>query len=69
MENSEKNQKAVVGTISKEVKKIVRQLKKSEINCFCVPEEYQNDKNIIDIERKLGMRKVGKRGYDTFFVE
>ena len=74
MKKSEKkDKKVVVETISKEVKKIIRQLKKSEISCFSIPEEYRNDKNIIDIERKLGMRKVGRRGYDvirnTFFVE
>lgn len=74
MKKSEKkDKKVVVETISKEVKKIIRQLKKSEISCFSIPEEYRNDKNIIDIECKLGMRKVGRRGYDvirnTFFVE
>lgn len=74
MKKSEKgNQKLIVEPISKEVKRIIRQLKKSEISCFCVPEEYRNDKNIIDAERKLGIRKLGRRGYDfirnSFFVE
>lgn len=68
-----KSQKTFVGTINKDVKKIIRQLKNSEIDCFHVPEEYQKDRNIIDIERKLGIRKLGRRGYDiirnTFFVE
>ena len=50
--------------INKEVRNIIKQLKNSEIDCFCVPEEYQDEKRIVDIERKLGMRKVGKRGYD-----
>lgn len=68
-----KNQKLPVKTISKEVKKIIRQLKSSKINCLDVPKEYQNDRNIIDVERKLGIRKLGRRGYDIikniFFVE
>lgn len=75
MNNHEKkkNYKTSIKKISKEVKSIIKQLKNSEINCFCVPEEYQNDKNIIDVERQLGIRKLGRRGYDIirniFFVE
>ena len=68
-----KNQKLPVKPISEEVKKIIRQLKDSEINCLDVPEEYQSDRNIIEVERKLGVRKLGKRGYDiiknVFFAE
>ena len=68
-----KNHKATVETLSKEVKSIIKQLKNSEINCFCVPEEYKNNKNIIEVERQLGIRKLGRRGYDIirnmFFVE
>lgn len=68
-----KNPKLHVKPISKEVKKIIRQLKSSKITCLDVPEEYQNDRNIIDVERKLGIRKLGRRGYDiiknAFFVE
>lgn len=68
-----KNQKLPVTPISEEVKKIIRQLKDSEINCLDVPEEYQRDRNIIEVERKLGVRKLGKRGYDiiknVFFAE
>ena len=48
-------------------------MKSSKITCLDVPEEYQNDRNIIDVERKLGIRKLGRRGYDiiknAFFVE
>ena len=37
-----------------------------------VPDEYKNDKDIIDLERKIGMRTIGQRGYDIikneFFV-
>lgn len=68
-----KNQKTLAMPISKEVKNIIKQLKNSEINCFGVPKEYQNDKNIIDVERQLGIRILGKRGYDiirdAFFIE
>lgn len=74
MKKGEDNkQKPIVKTISKEVKNIIKQMTNSEINCFCIPEEYRNDKNIIEAERKLGIRKIGRRGYDiirnTFFVE
>lgn len=71
--NEDNNQKPIAKTISKEVKNIIKQLKNSEISCFLVPDDYRYDKNIIDVERKLGIRKIGKRGYDiirnTFFVE
>ncbi len=71
--SEDKKQKAIAKTTSKEVKNIIRQLRNSEISCFFVPEEYRNDKNIIDAERKLGIRRIGKRGYDiiknSFFVE
>ena len=56
-----------------EVKKIIRQLKKNEIRVFDVPEEYENDIQIVTFERKAGLRITGKRGFDiisnTFFVE
>lgn len=62
-----------INTLSKEVKDIIKQLKNFEITCFCIPEEYKNNRNIINVERQLGIRKLGKRGYDIikniFFVE
>lgn len=68
-----KTLKTPVKPISKEVKKIIRQLKSSKISCFDVPEEYQSDKNVIDVERELNVRRLSKRGYDiirnSFFVE
>lgn len=68
-----KNQKTLVKPPSKSVEKIIKKLKNSEIDCFSVPERYQNNKNIIDVERELGMRKLGRRGYDiirnVFFAE
>lgn len=68
-----KKQKAPVEAIKKEVKHIIKQPKNSEINYLAVPKEYQSDKNIIEVKRKLGVRNLGKRGYDiirnVFFVE
>ena len=68
-----KNQKMHVKPIGKGVKKIINQLKSSKENRFDAPKEYQNDRNVIGVERNLGMRKLGRRGYDiirnTFFVE
>lgn len=56
-----------------EVKKIIRQLKKNEITVFDVPEEYENDIQIVTFERKARLRITGKKGFDiisnSFFVE
>lgn len=61
-------------TISeKDIKQFVKQLKKEEINFFDIPEEYRLHPIIVKAERKLGIRKSDKRGYDIirgrFFVE
>lgn len=57
----------------KEVNDFIIQLKKNKISFFDVPEELRTNKTIVDIERQLGLRKAGKRGYDVindcFFVE
>lgn len=59
--------------VESEVKKIIRQLKKKEISLLDVPEEYENNIQIVTFERQLGMRVTGKRGFDiisnSFFVE
>lgn len=51
----------------------IKQLKKHKIGFFDVPEDLRTDKSIVDIERKLGLRKATNRGYDIindyFFVE
>lgn len=56
-----------------EIKKIIRQLKKKEIRVFDVPEEYEKEIQIVNFERKTGLRITGKRGFDiiskAFFVE
>ena len=56
-----------------ERKKIIRQLKEKEIRVFDVPEEYENDIQIVTFERKVGLRITEKKGFDiitnTFFVE
>lgn len=56
-----------------EIKKIIRQLKKKEIIVFDVPEEYENEIQIVTFERNAGLRITGKKGFDiisnTFFVE
>lgn len=52
---------------------IIRQLKKNEISVLSVPDEYQNNIQLVIFERKAGLRITGKRGYDvlsnSFFVE
>ena len=56
-----------------EIKEIIIRLKKNEMNVFDVPEECKNAIDIVNIERKLGCRLIGKRGFDiisnSFFVE
>lgn len=56
-----------------EVKEIIRQLKKKEISVFDIPEEYENNIDLVTFERKSGLRITGKRGFDiisnTFFIE
>lgn len=73
MDKQVNNQKTIVKPMSKTLEKIIGKLKNSEIDCFSVPKRYENNRNIIDVERQLGMRKLGKRGYDiirnVFFVE
>ena len=57
----------------KEIKKIIRQLKKHELSIREVPDEVKHHKEIVAAERKLGLRIEGNRGYDVihgfFFVE
>lgn len=59
--------------MNKEVRHIISQLKKHEICIRDIPHEYREDSNIITIERKLGLRKPYRCGYDVisdhFFVE
>lgn len=56
-----------------EINKIIGQLKKNEIKVSDIPEEYENNIQIVAFERKSGLRITGKRGFDiisnTFFVE
>lgn len=56
-----------------EVKEIIRQLKEKEISIFDIPKEYENNIQIVNFERKAGLRISGKRGFDiiknSFFVE
>ena len=56
-----------------EVKEIIKRLKKKEIRVFDVPEEYENNIQLVTFERKSGLRITGKRGFDiisnAFFVE
>lgn len=57
----------------KEIKCFIKQLKNNEIDFFDIPKELRANKEIVDIERKLGLRKSDRRGYDVihnrFFVE
>lgn len=51
----------------------VNKLSNKEIGHFDIPEEHRLNRNIVNMERKLGIRTSGKRGYDVirqrFFVK
>ena len=51
--------------LNSEVGEIIRQLKNAEISVFDIPEDYKNDMQIVDFERKSGFRMLGKRGFDV----
>lgn len=55
------------------IKDIICQLKAHKISPFEVPEEYENNNQILDFERKRGLRVTGRRGFDvisnSYFVE
>lgn len=59
--------------MKKEVRHIISQLKKGEIYVRDIPFEFEEDTNIILIERKLGLRRSYRCGFDIinnrFFVE
>lgn len=58
---------------NKEIKQLIKQLKEYEIRVQDVPEELRFNRDIIEAERKYGLRKSHYRGYDIitniFFVE
>lgn len=55
------------------VPEYVNLLSKKEIGFFDIPEEYRLNRDIVSIERKLGIRTLGTRGFDVirnrFFVK
>ena len=59
--------------VSPEAKRIIKELQSGELEVRNVPEEFALDSNVVKAERKLGLRKIGHRGFDviaqTFFVE
>lgn len=65
--------KVVSKSVSPEVKCIINELKNGELEISDVPEEFALDFNIVEVERKLGLRKSNHRGFDVitqmFFVE
>ncbi len=58
---------------TKEIKKIMRQLRTYKLRVQDVPEEFRDNMDIIKAERRYGLRKSGNRGFDAinqeFFVE
>ena len=57
----------------KEVKKIISDLNNKRITILDIPDKYKKEQDIVTVERRLGLRTVGRRGYDViknrFFVE
>lgn len=61
-------------SLEKSLKDYIKDLKNKNITDFYgIPEEIRNDIKIVKTERKLGIRKSDKRGYDViqgnFFVD
>ena len=59
--------------MKKEVKKIISDLKMNKITISDIPDEFKDDWDLILVERRIGLRTIGRRGYDviddSFFVE
>lgn len=52
--------------LEKSLKDYIKDLKNKNITDFYnIPEELRNDMEIVKTERKLGIRKSDKRGYDV----
>lgn len=47
------------------IKEYINSLLKQEISFFDISEEYRLNQDIVTIERKLGIRVSGRRGYDV----
>ena len=62
-----------IATKKPEIKKIIKKLKAGDLTVNSVPEELSRNIDILRVERKLGLRKSGHRGFDVirqeFFVE
>ncbi|MCM1062125.1 MAG: metallophosphoesterase [Eubacterium sp.] len=58
---------------NKEIKNIISKLQSTEISVKDIPEEVKNNIDIVRMERKLGVRKTDRKGFDIitncFFVE
>ena len=59
--------------MKKEVRSIISRLKKGEMDVGDIPEEYENNSDVIAAERKLKLRRIYRCGFDVitnrFFVE
>lgn len=61
-------------SVERKLNECIKDLKNKKIKDFYdIPEEFRNNEEIVNIERKLGIRKSDKRGYDVirgeFFVD
>lgn len=58
---------------TKNIRKLVKGLEKGEISVTEIPWEYEKDPALVAYQRKKGLRRAGRRGYDVlkgeFFVE
>ena len=63
----------VVCVAEKAVKEIINKLRRKEIQSIDVPEPYNNNLEIVKYERKRGLRRIDRKGFDIisnmFFVE
>lgn len=63
----------IVKKLNQEVKIIIDDLKNGTLEIFDIPQEYEDNYEIIDTCRQLGLLKIGHKGFDVieqeFFVE
>lgn len=62
-------EKLNIVSVSLEVNDIIEKLKSGELEVEKVPEEFALDFNILKVERELGLRKSGYRGFDVITQE
>ena len=63
----------LMSIVKKDIRQLISRLEKKEICIHDIPQEYRDLSDIITTERKLGLRRITRCGYDVicnlFFIE